>query len=150
MKILSFLFVQIVLTHWIAAQDFERREGFVRVEGGSIWYKVIGSGKGTPLLLIHGGPGGPGGPGGGRFGPPMPGQVLPVFLQEQLNLTDEQKKKIESLQKEVDSQLAKILTDEQKKQMQEMRDRGPGGPGGRFGPGGPGGAPGGPPKKKDD
>ena len=32
-------------------------EGFVQVKGGRIWYKVVGSGKGTPLLLIHGGPG---------------------------------------------------------------------------------------------
>ena len=32
-------------------------EGFVEVKGGRIWYKVVGAGKGTPLLLIHGGPG---------------------------------------------------------------------------------------------
>lgn len=32
-------------------------EGFVQVKGGRIWYKVVGSGKGVPLLLIHGGPG---------------------------------------------------------------------------------------------
>lgn len=32
-------------------------EGFVEVKGGRIWYKVVGSGKGVPLLLIHGGPG---------------------------------------------------------------------------------------------
>jgi len=33
------------------------KEGFVQVKGGKIWYKVVGSGKGVPLLLIHGGPG---------------------------------------------------------------------------------------------
>jgi proline iminopeptidase len=33
-------------------------EGFVNVEGGRIWYKVVGEGGGTPLLIIHGGPGG--------------------------------------------------------------------------------------------
>lgn len=27
------------------------------VPGGSIWYKVTGSGKGTPVILVHGGPG---------------------------------------------------------------------------------------------
>jgi L-proline amide hydrolase len=32
-------------------------EGFVKVEGGKVWYQVVGSGKGTPLLLLHGGPG---------------------------------------------------------------------------------------------
>lgn len=31
-------------------------EGFVNVKGGKIWYKVIGKGDKTPLLLLHGGP----------------------------------------------------------------------------------------------
>jgi proline-specific peptidase len=34
-------------------------EGFVDVSGGRIWYRVVGSGPGTPLLLLHGGPGVP-------------------------------------------------------------------------------------------
>src|SRR4051812_41116509 len=33
-------------------------EGMLTVPGGRIWYHVVGSGPGTPLLLIHGGPGG--------------------------------------------------------------------------------------------
>lgn len=34
-------------------------EGFVAVDGGKIWYKIFGKEKkGTPLLIIHGGPGG--------------------------------------------------------------------------------------------
>src|SRR5262245_43476403 len=66
------------------------------------------------------GPGGPGGrgpggrgPGGpaGFGGPPQPGQILPTFLQEELKLTADQKKQLEKLQKEVDSGLARILTD---------------------------------------
>jgi hypothetical protein len=86
-----------------------------------------------------GGPGGPGGSGG--FGPPFAaGQILPPFLQERLRLTDEQKKQLDELQKEVDSKLGKILTEEQNKQLKDMRGRfgrgGPGGPPGR-GPGGP-------------
>jgi proline iminopeptidase len=32
-------------------------EGFVRVEGGRVWYHRVGSGNRTPLLLLHGGPG---------------------------------------------------------------------------------------------
>lgn len=40
------------------SQQLEQKEGFVEVTGGRIWYKIVGSGKGTPLLLIHGGPGG--------------------------------------------------------------------------------------------
>jgi EF hand len=106
-----------------------------------------------------GGPGFPGGPGGGPGGgfgppggPPRPGQVLPPFVQERLNLTEEQKKQIADLQKDVDTKLAKILTEDQKKQLQEMRPMGPGGPGGPGGgPGrGPGGGPGGggPPPKQ--
>jgi proline iminopeptidase len=34
-------------------------EGYVDVPGGRIWYRVVGSGPGTPLLLLHGGPGAP-------------------------------------------------------------------------------------------
>jgi proline iminopeptidase len=32
-------------------------EGFIAVEGGRIWYHRVGTGSGTPLLLLHGGPG---------------------------------------------------------------------------------------------
>ncbi|MEP7067114.1 MAG: proline iminopeptidase-family hydrolase [Gemmatimonadota bacterium] len=32
-------------------------EGFIAVEGGRIWYHRVGSGPGTPLVLLHGGPG---------------------------------------------------------------------------------------------
>lgn len=34
-----------------------KKEGFVAVEGGKIWYKIVGDGKGIPLLVLHGGPG---------------------------------------------------------------------------------------------
>jgi len=33
-------------------------EGFVEVTGGKVWYKIVGSGERTPLLVLHGGPGG--------------------------------------------------------------------------------------------
>jgi hypothetical protein len=90
-----------------------------------------------------GGPGGPppggfGGPGGPMFGPPRPGEVLPAMLQQRLQLSAKQKSQVAELQKEVDAKLAKILTEEQRAQLEEMRQRGPGG----FGPpGGPGGPP---------
>jgi hypothetical protein len=88
-----------------------------------------------------GGPGGPGGPGG--FGGPggpggRPGEILSAPIQQRLGLSDEQKAKIAELQAEVDGKLAKILNSEQKAQLKQMRERGPGGPGG-GGPGGPGG-----------
>src|SRR5262249_53877345 len=68
-----------------------------------------GGGGGRP------GAGGRGGP-GGFGGPPQPGQILPSFLQERLNLTADQKKQVEELQKDVDGKLGKVLSDEQKKQ----------------------------------
>jgi hypothetical protein len=106
-----------------------------------------------------GGPGGgpddfgPGGPGGRGFGPggpsgrggPQPGRVMPQGLADQLNLSDDQRKQIDDLQKDVDTKLAKILTSEQNAQFQQIRARGgrgrggPGGPAGFGGPGGPGG-----------
>jgi outer membrane protein assembly factor BamB len=75
-------------------------------------------------------------PGGrpGRFaGMPRPGQLVPSFLQNFLRLTDEQKKKLEELQKDAEGKLDAILTDEQKKKLKELRSN-PGGPGpGGFG-----------------
>ncbi|HTM58601.1 MAG TPA: proline iminopeptidase-family hydrolase [Candidatus Udaeobacter sp.] len=34
-------------------------EGLIPVEGGRVWYRVVGRGGGTPLLVLHGGPGVP-------------------------------------------------------------------------------------------
>ena len=34
-------------------------EGYVAVPGGRIWYRIVGTGPGTPLVLLHGGPGAP-------------------------------------------------------------------------------------------
>ena len=105
--------------------------------------------------------GGKGGPPGGRGGPRPPiGAIVPPHLVDELGFTDAQKKDLADLQKEVDTRLAKILTDDQKKQLAEMRDRGPGprgGPDGERGgdkggpPGGKGdkGGKGGPPGKGD-
>jgi hypothetical protein len=97
------------------------------------------------------GPGGPP-PGFGRGGPligmPRPGEILPPFVRQRLNLSAKQQKQLTALQKKVDDELAKILTTAQKKQLAEMRSRSPGGfgPPGGLPPGGPGGPPpGGPP-----
>ena len=32
-------------------------EGWLPVRGGRVWYRVSGTGKGTPMVLVHGGPG---------------------------------------------------------------------------------------------
>ena len=61
--------------------------------------------------------------GGFAFGAmPKPGELLPTFLQDQLRLTPEQKEQLAAIQKETDSKLDKLLTDEQKKQLKEMTD----------------------------
>ena len=90
-----------------------------------------------------GGPGGPGGPGGGPGGA-RPGEVLAPMFRQRLGLSAVQLKQVEELQKEVDDKLAKILTDEQRTQWKQMRERGPGGFGGPPGGGRPGGRPPGP------
>ena len=33
-------------------------QGYVSVPGGRVWYRIVGSGQATPLVLLHGGPGG--------------------------------------------------------------------------------------------
>ena len=111
------------------------------------------------------GPGrdGPGGPGiqrgfpgvggGGRMPAGGPGQIFPPFLGQILGLNEEQKNQMEALQKETTAKLEKILTEDQRKKLKDIRENGPigrgpggpGGPGGRpefGGPGGPGGRPG--------
>jgi Spy/CpxP family protein refolding chaperone len=77
-----------------------------------------------------------GGPGGG--GPPPGGaHLIPRFAAEKLNLTDDQKTQIAALETEMKAKLAKILTADQMKTLEEARPpRGPDGQGG--GPGGRG------------
>ncbi len=91
-------------------------------------------------------------PGGGPGGPPAmrPGQVLPDFMSESLELTAQQKKQLDALQKLVDKRLKSILTEEQQARLQQMSQQGPGfgGPGQRGpGMGFPGRGPGGPPRQ---
>ena len=49
-----------LLALMIACQSPPARpqEGMLPVEGGRIWYEVIGTGRGIPLIVLHGGPGG--------------------------------------------------------------------------------------------
>lgn len=74
-------------------------------------------------------PGFPGGdrggfPGGGRFPPPPKlGEILPDFAQNELRLTEKQKKQIAEIQKEVNAKLERLLTEEQRKMLKEMRER---------------------------
>jgi proline iminopeptidase len=40
-----------------AAPSIQTGEGRLAVDGGSIWYRVTGTGHATPVVLLHGGPG---------------------------------------------------------------------------------------------
>lgn len=61
--------------------------------------------------------------GTGVSGPPAPpGQLMTGGVQDQLKLTDEQKKQVAEIQKEIDEKLAKVLNDSQQKQLKEMRE----------------------------
>ena len=62
-------------------------------------------------------------------GPPQPGVILAPFMQDILKLTNDQRKQVADLQKDVDGKLDRILTAEQKTQIREM-SKGFGPPGG--------------------
>jgi hypothetical protein len=79
-----------------------------------------GMGPGGFGFPPRGGRGGFGPPGG--FGrPPQGFQLVPWFLHGMLKLTDQQKKQLAKAEKKVDGKLAKLLTEEQKKQLKDMR-----------------------------
>lgn len=96
---------------------------------------VNGNGAVTREELIaamssqSGGPQSGGRPGGGgQVAPPRPGEILPGFVQDQLQLTDSQRQQLVALQAQVDVQLAQILTAQQ---LQQLAAGPPvGGPGG--------------------
>src|SRR5215472_8509562 len=53
------LIVVTVLSGGCRRTGLQPGEGYVNVQGGRIWYRIVGSGTHTPLLLLHGGPGAP-------------------------------------------------------------------------------------------
>jgi hypothetical protein len=91
--------------------------------------------------------------------PPFePGRVLPTPLRDELDLTEEQDRQVDDLEREVKARLMKIFTPEQKKKLKELNRRRPPGPppgmpgrrferDGRRGPGGP--PPGGPDRRSE-
>jgi hypothetical protein len=94
-------------------------------------------------------PEGRSGPGGkGKKGGPAGfelGKVLPPFVREELDLTDEQEKAIAELEQEVKGKLEKVLTAEQRQRAESARP--PMGP--PKGKGSPKGKKDGPPSKGD-
>lgn len=39
--------------------NLQTGEGYINVDGGKVWYRVVGQGDKTPILVLHGGPGAP-------------------------------------------------------------------------------------------
>lgn len=58
MKSISCILILVFVSFQIFSQDFIEEEGMIPVEGGNIWYKIIGNPEKTPIIFIHGGPGG--------------------------------------------------------------------------------------------
>jgi len=81
--------------------------------------------------------------GPGKKGPPPfeLGKILPPFVREALDLTQDQEKQIADLEKAVRAKLLKILTREQQKRISEMTGKGPKGPNGKGKDKGPKGPP---------
>jgi proline iminopeptidase len=60
-KLFTSLFAFIIITLSISCKSvpqLKAGEGYVKVKGGKIWYRILGEGKQTPILMLHGGPGG--------------------------------------------------------------------------------------------
>ena len=66
------------------------------------------------------------------------GSALPPPLVDSLNLTNDQKARLQEIERDLKAKLDKLLTDEQKRMVENFR------PGPQGGPGGPGGGQGGP------
>ena len=52
--------------------------------------------------------------------------MVPPFVRDKLKLSDKQEKQIEDLEKEARDGLAKVLSEEQRKKLEEAMKRGPG------------------------
>jgi proline iminopeptidase len=60
-KLVASLFAFIIIAQFTACKSvpqLKAREGYINVKGGKIWYRILGEGKKTPILMLHGGPGG--------------------------------------------------------------------------------------------
>lgn len=59
MIVVFFAISFITVMAWSAdpSSELEQTEGFIEVTGGKVWYRIVGVGERTPLLVLHGGPG---------------------------------------------------------------------------------------------
>lgn len=54
-----FLFILSIICDCKPNNNLKPNEGYIPVTGGKVWYKIVGEGNKTPILLLHGGPGVP-------------------------------------------------------------------------------------------
>ncbi|HCW08983.1 MAG TPA: proline iminopeptidase [Cytophagales bacterium] len=57
--IIAFGLFLILLSGCVPKNELKEGQGYLNVDGGKIWYQVVGTGNKTPMLLLHGGPGVP-------------------------------------------------------------------------------------------
>jgi len=59
LKILTLIVIlfSILVTSCQSGYDLKQGEGYINVTGGKVWYKIVGEGNKTPILILHGGPG---------------------------------------------------------------------------------------------
>ena len=57
--LLIFSILLLLYFYGCQSQSLSPKEGYINVTGGKVWYKIVGSGDKTPLILLHGGPGVP-------------------------------------------------------------------------------------------
>lgn len=53
----SFSFFLILIIGCQPQPNLNSGEGYIDVTGGKVWYRIVGSGDKTPIILLHGGPG---------------------------------------------------------------------------------------------
>lgn len=56
MRLGTLTLLLLILTGCSGEKQLETGENFLAIEGGKLWYEVIGESENTPILLLHGGP----------------------------------------------------------------------------------------------
>ncbi len=81
MKKVFFLFVIAIISSCSNNETLRPGQDYLEVEGGKIWYQVLGNQNKTPIVLLHGGPGYP-----SYYLNPLKdlSQIRPVILFDQL------------------------------------------------------------------
>ena len=58
-SIVLVLIASVLLNSCQHQEEIQTGEGYIKVDGGKVWYRVTGNGDNTPILVLHGGPGAP-------------------------------------------------------------------------------------------